>query len=46
MKRSQKDPALLNTDPYGEGWIFKLQVAEGASASLLSSADYRARIGG
>ena len=41
----QKDPALLNTDPYGEGWIFKLQVTEGTPASLLSSADYRARIG-
>lgn len=41
------NPALLNTDPFGEGWIFQLS---GVSASevdgLKSAADYRAQIGG
>jgi len=40
------NPALLNTDPYGEGWIFRLQLAspDGGDA-LKSPADYRALIG-
>ena len=39
------DPALLNTDPYGAGWIFKLQIEAGeADPGLKSAADYRAQI--
>jgi glycine cleavage system H protein len=39
------DPALLNTDPYGAGWIFKLQLEPGeADPGLKSAADYRAQI--
>jgi glycine cleavage system H protein len=39
------NPALLNTDPYGEGWIFRLQLADPKSGdSLKSPADYRAQI--
>lgn len=39
------NPALLNTDPYGEGWIFRLELTgEGSAASLKSAADYRAQI--
>jgi len=26
----EDQPELLNTDPYGNGWIIKLEVAEGA----------------
>ena len=32
-----KDPALLNTDPYGKGWIFKLHLAPNADLSSLKS---------
>jgi glycine cleavage system H protein len=39
------NPALLNTDPYGEGWIFKLRLA-GAPVGLKSPAEYREQIGG
>ncbi|MDO4225020.1 MAG: glycine cleavage system protein GcvH [Bergeyella zoohelcum] len=39
-------PELLNSDPYGAGWIIKLEVAEGADESLLLSAEeYAAIIG-
>lgn len=41
------NPALLNTDPYGEGWIFKLELAaEAGTANLKSPEDYRAQIAG
>lgn len=41
------NPALLNTDPFGEGWIFQLSGASEAEVSALQSADdYRAAIGG
>jgi len=32
-----QDPALLNTDPYNKGWIFKLQLATEADLSALKS---------
>lgn len=39
-------PELLNTDPYGAGWIIKLQMEEDADTSLLLSAeDYQATLG-
>ena len=34
------DPALVNSDPYGEGWLIK--VAVDSPADLLSHAEYRA----
>jgi glycine cleavage system H protein len=41
------NPALLNTDPYGSGWIFKLDLApDPGTTPLKSPADYRAQIGG
>ena len=39
-------PELLNTDPYGNGWIIKLELAEGANLSeLLSAEEYQASLG-
>jgi glycine cleavage system H protein len=36
-------PELLNHDPYGDGWIFKLEVADAADVDgLLDAAAYRA----
>jgi glycine cleavage system H protein len=41
------NPALLNTDPHGEGWIFKLSgVSEAEVGGMLSADAYRAQIGG
>lgn len=41
------NPALLNTDPHGEGWIFKLSgVSEAEVTALLTADAYRAQIGG
>ena len=35
------NPAVVNSDPYGQGWMIKLRLADPRSfASLLTSADY------
>lgn len=37
---------LLNTDPYGKGWIIKLKVADSADfANLLSAEEYQEVVG-
>lgn len=42
----EADPALVNTDPYGRGWIFKLRVKNVADVEgLLDAAAYTAQIG-
>ncbi|RMZ60509.1 glycine cleavage system protein GcvH [Chryseobacterium nematophagum] len=42
----ESQPELLNTDPYGDGWIIKLEIAEGADhTALLSAEEYQAIIG-
>ncbi|UCE81295.1 MAG: glycine cleavage system protein GcvH [Methanobacteriota archaeon] len=39
-------PELLNTDPYGEGWIAVIEVNDAAEASsLMSAEDYRRMLG-
>ncbi|MDP9956745.1 MULTISPECIES: glycine cleavage system protein GcvH [Epilithonimonas] len=35
----EDQPELLNTDPYGKGWIIKLKVADSADLSALLSAE-------
>ena len=40
------DPAVVNRDPYGDGWMVSLKVADPkALGELLSAAAYRAHIG-
>lgn len=40
------NPALVNSDPYGEGWMIKLRVSDPSSVEgLLSAADYEKLIG-
>ena len=40
------DPSLVNSDPYGDGWMIKLKLADpGAVSSLLSAASYAEHIG-
>ena len=38
------DPALINSDPYGAGWLFK--VAAEAEGPLLSAEEYASKNGG
>ena len=39
-------PALVNSDPYGNGWFFKVRLAQPDEANtLLSPADYQRQIG-
>ena len=41
------DPALVNRDPYGAGWMIKLKVQDPAEvATLLDAAAYEKHIGG
>jgi glycine cleavage system H protein len=42
----EADPSLLNTDPFGAGWIFKIRIANTAEiADLKDAAAYREQIG-
>lgn len=41
------NPALINTDPYGEGWIFRIAIEAGEELEELKSpVQYRAQISG
>ena len=41
------DPAVVNSDPYGEGWIIKLKVQNPAEVmALLDTAAYTSLVGG
>jgi len=41
----EEDPAVMNKDPYGEGWMMKIKMSDASQAdSLLSPTDYRALI--
>ena len=45
------EPETLNTDPYGDGWLFDLELADEAGldaalAQLLDAAGYQGVIGG
>jgi glycine cleavage system H protein len=41
-----ENPALVNTDPYGEGWLYRLKIANPAEMdSLKPPAEYLAQIG-
>ena len=40
------DPALVNNDPYGKGWMIKLRVTDSSELDqLLGSTEYGAHIG-
>lgn len=38
-------PELLNTDPYGEGWICEIEMTGDLPADLMTPDEYRALIG-
>jgi len=42
----EQNPSLLNTDPFGDGWIFKIKLSNpGELDALKDPASYRAQIG-
>ena len=47
----ETSPDLVNSDPYGEGWMFELRPADGVEAALgsdvlLDAAGYQERVSG
>lgn len=44
--RLDQEPALVNSDPYGAGWMIRIRPDDASSVdSLMSAADYTSRIG-
>jgi glycine cleavage system H protein len=43
--RLDGEPALVNSDPYGDGWMIKVRVTGGMDG-LMDAAAYRAHVGG
>jgi len=42
----ESNPALVNTDPYGSGWLFKVKLSDPEEvASLKTAAEYSIQIG-
>jgi glycine cleavage system H protein len=42
----EADPSLVNTDPYGNGWIFKVRAKDPSAVEAMMDADaYREHIG-
>jgi len=42
-----ENPEVINTDPYGEGWMVKISLVAGADApALLDAQSYRDMVGG
>lgn len=39
------EPALVNTDPYGDGWMVKLKIAPDALTGLMDAAAYGKHVG-
>jgi glycine cleavage system H protein len=45
-KRLDGEPALVNSDPYGDGWMIKLRLAdEGERKGLMDGKAYKAKVG-
>lgn len=45
-RKLDANPELVNSNPYGDGWMVKIEVAESSQiAELLSAEDYKAQIG-
>jgi glycine cleavage system H protein len=44
--RLDGEPALVNTDPFGDGWMIRMKIAnKGARATLLSADAYKSLVG-
>ena len=42
----EDNPELVNSDPYGEGWIVKIKINASDVAALMDSASYRSMVEG
>jgi glycine cleavage system H protein len=43
----ETNPALVNTDPYGDGWLYKIKIEAGEEIERLKTPEaYKAQIGG
>ncbi len=42
--RLDGEPALINTDPYGDGWMIKVRIS-GGEEGLMSADAYKAQLG-
>jgi glycine cleavage system H protein len=46
-ERLDGEPSLVNSDPYGDGWMIRLKLKDaGEKDSLMSAEAYTAHIGG
>ncbi len=43
--RLDGEPALVNSDPYGDGWMIKLKIDQSALRGLMDAAAYKAHLG-
>lgn len=43
--RLDGEPALVNTDPYGDGWMIKMKVSPADVAALMDAAAYTKHLG-
>lgn len=45
-KKLDANPELVNSDPYGDGWMVKIQISDLSEVEkLLSASDYKTQIG-
>jgi len=45
-KKLDTNPELVNQDPYGDGWMVKIELADAAQVAQLMSADeYASQVG-
>ena len=45
--RLDKEPSLVNSDPYGDGWMIRMRMSDpGARAKLMKPGAYKGHIGG
>jgi len=44
-EKLEDEPELVNTDPYGDGWMFQIKMSDSAELdAMLSAADYLAQV--
>ena len=43
--RLDGEPALINNEPYDDGWMIKVRVAPGGDAGLLTADEYKTHLG-
>jgi glycine cleavage system H protein len=45
-KKLDTNPELVNSDPYGDGWMVKIEISDASQVEeLLSSGDYKTQVG-